>query len=129
MTASSLARILVIDDAAVVRLYHRQILERAGHVVAEAVNGMDAMEKLLLEPFDLCIVDVNMPVMDGYAFLHALRATPDVNSLPALMISTEAGQVDRDQALAAGANAYLIKPVPPPTLSQYAAAMTGAGPS
>jgi len=127
--ATSPARILVIDDAKVVRQYHRQILEQAGHHVSEAVNGMDAMEKLFLEPFDLCIVDVNMPVMDGYMFLHALRAAPAVCSLPALMISTEAGAIDRIQALEAGANAYLVKPVPPPLLCEYAAAMMGVAAS
>ena len=110
------ARILVIDDSALVRQYHRQILEQAGYEVAEAVNGMDGLEKALEQKFDLCVVDVNMPVMDGYAFLHAL---------PALMISTEAAAADRDQALAAGANAYLTKPVPPAALCAYAAAMLG----
>jgi two-component system chemotaxis response regulator CheY len=127
MMAQTPARILVIDDAAVVRQYHRKILEQAGHAVSEAVNGMEAIEKLLQEPFDLCIVDVNMPVMDGYAFLHALRAAPAVNGLPVLMISTEAGDIDRSQALAAGANAYLVKPVAPRILGGYAAAMIGAG--
>ncbi len=119
------ARILVIDDAPVVRHYHRQILEQAGHTVAEAVNGMEALEMLLQEPCDLCIVDVNMPVMDGYAFLHALRATPGINLLPAMMISTESAQIDRDQALAAGANAYLVKPVLPAVLYGFTAAMLG----
>jgi two-component system chemotaxis response regulator CheY len=119
------ACILVIDDAPVVRHYHRQILEQAGHTVSEAVNGMEALEKLLQAPCDLCIVDVNMPVMDGYAFLHALRATAEVNALPVLMISTEAAAIDRTQALAAGANAYLVKPVPPPVLCGIIAAMTG----
>jgi len=119
------ARILVIDDSALVRQYHRQILEQAGHEVAEAVNGMDGLEKALEQKFDLCVVDVNMPVMDGYAFLHALRAAPAAHDLPALMISTEAAAADRDQALAAGANAYLTKPVPPAALCAYAAAMLG----
>jgi two-component system chemotaxis response regulator CheY len=119
------ARILVIDDAAVVRRYHRQILMEAGHEVTEAVNGMDAMEKVLQESFDLCLVDVNMPVKDGYAFLHELRATPAVHDLPALMISTEATEADHRQALAAGANGYLVKPVQPAQLRDYAAAMLG----
>lgn len=119
------ARILVIDDAAVVRQYHRHILVEAGHDVTEAVNGMDAMEKVLQQTFDLCLVDVNMPVKDGYAFLHELRAMPAVQSLPALMISTEATEADRRQAMAAGANAYLVKPVPPAKLRDYAASMLG----
>ncbi len=125
MMAKRPACILVIDDAPVVRHYHRQILEQAGHTVTEAVNGMEALEKLLQAPCDLCLVDVNMPVMDGYAFLHALRATPELSALPVLMISTEAAEIDRIQALAAGANAYLVKPVPSPALCSFAAAMIG----
>jgi two-component system chemotaxis response regulator CheY len=117
----------VIDDAPVVRQYHRQSLEQAGHAVAEAVNGMDALERLQRERFDLCIVDVNMPVMDGYAFLHALRACVGVAGLPALMISSEADAIDRTQAMAAGANAYLVKPVAPSVLRAFAAAMVETG--
>jgi two-component system chemotaxis response regulator CheY len=120
--------ILVIDDAPVIRRYHRHMLEQAGYQVAEAVNGMDAMEKLLQARFDLCLVDVNMPVMNGYAFLRRLRATAPVHGLPALMISTEAAASDRQQALDAGANAYLVKPVPPPLLCGYVAAMLGGSP-
>jgi two-component system chemotaxis response regulator CheY len=119
------ACILVIDDAPVVRHYHRQILEQAGHTVSEAVNGMEALEKLLQEPCDLCIVDVNMPVMDGYAFLHALRATPGIDMLPVMMISTESARIDHEQALTAGANAYLVKPVQPVDLCGFTAAMIG----
>jgi two-component system chemotaxis response regulator CheY len=119
------AKILVVDDAPVVRLYHRHILEAALYHVTEAENGMAAMETLLQEAFDLCVVDVNMPVMDGYAFLHHLRAAPGIHALPVLMISTEAAATDRERALAAGANAYLVKPVPRESLCGYVAAMLG----
>jgi len=54
-------RILIVDDAATMRMYFRNILEGAGYLVNEAVNGIEAMEKSLQEPFDLYIVDVNMP--------------------------------------------------------------------
>ena len=58
-------RILVIDDAATVRLYHREILENAGFDVAEAINGVEALEKIEEAPFDLYLVDINMPKLDG----------------------------------------------------------------
>jgi two-component system chemotaxis response regulator CheY len=86
---------------------------------------MEALEMLLQQPCDLCILDVNMPVMDGYAFLHALRATAGIEMLPVMMISTESAPIDRDQALAAGANAYLVKPVQPADLCAFTAAMIG----
>jgi len=125
MNTPAKPKILVVDDAPVVRLYHRHILEQAGYEVAEAENGMAAMEMALREAFDLYIVDVNMPVMDGYTFLHSLRAAPGLNAKPALMISTEAGAPDRARAMEAGANAYLVKPVPRESLCGYAAAMLG----
>jgi two-component system chemotaxis response regulator CheY len=108
-------RILIIDDAATVRLYHRQILESAGHIVEEAVNGIEALEKALQTPFDLYLVDVNMPKLDGYGFLRELRrqAIPQV---PAIMVSTEASPDDHVRAYAAGANLYLVKPTRPEQL-------------
>ena len=66
-------RILVVDDANLVRLYYRQILEEAGFEVEEALNGLEALERLLASPPDAVIVDINMPLMDGLTFLSALR--------------------------------------------------------
>ena len=103
-------RILIVDDAATVRMYHRSILEKAGYVVDEAVNGIEALEKSLQRPFDLYVVDINMPKLDGYGFLRELR-DQDIAQAPAIMISTEAESSDYLQAYAAGANAYLVKPV------------------
>lgn len=108
-------RILIVDDAATMRMYFRSILEAAGYQVDEAVNGVEAMEKSLQEPFDLYIVDVNMPKQDGYSFMSELRSR-DVSQAPALMVSTEAAASDRTRAYAAGANLYLVKPVKPDEL-------------
>ena len=117
--------ILVVDDATVVRLYYRQILELEGYRVEEAINGVEGLEKAVQTPFDLCIVDINMPIMDGYAFLHALRREPITHSIPALMTSTEADPADRLLALKAGANFYLVKPVPRVLLAIHVAALIG----
>ncbi len=118
-------RVLVVDDATVVRLYYRQILEREGYRVEEAINGVEGLEKALQAAFELCIVDVNMPIMDGYAFLHALRREPITHSIPALMTSTEAEPEDRLAAVKAGANFYLVKPVPGDLLALHVAALIG----
>lgn len=131
MTSNSEAgaprRILVVDDSSLVRLYYRAALEKAGFAVDQAINGIEAMEKCLVERFDLVIVDVNMPRMDGLSFLRALRGSaPEIASLPALMISTEAGQQDRDDARAAGANFYLVKPVSEADLLSHVALLAGA---
>jgi two-component system chemotaxis response regulator CheY len=96
-------------------MFHRSILESAGYVVDEAVNGFEALEKALQTPFDLYVVDINMPMLDGYGFLRELRGQ-DVPQVPAIMISTEADASDKTMAYAAGANAYMIKPSKPETL-------------
>ena len=121
-------RILVVDDAATVRLYHRQILERAGWQVDEAVNGVEAMEKALLAPYDLYLVDVNMPKLDVYAFLRELRSQP-IAQAPAIMASTEAAVSDRQLAYEAGANLYLVKPTRPEQLLRHVRMLLGEEPA
>jgi len=104
-------QVLVVDDAATVRLYHSQLLTTAGFEVSEAVNGLEAVESAMTTDFDLFLVDVNMPIMDGYACVQTLRGDSVGTSAPIIMISTEAGAEDADRAYAAGANLYMVKPV------------------
>ena len=126
MSESPGARVLVVDDAGLVRAYYRDILERAGYLVDEALNGVEAMEKLLQAEADIIIVDVNMPQMDGISFLKTLRrqASP-LASIPAIVASTEAEDHDKAAARAAGANHYLVKPLRENTLLRYIALLTG----
>ena len=127
MSESSTKRILVIDDAALVRTYYRTALEAHGFVVEEALNGLEGLEKVLLQPFNLVIVDINMPQMDGITFLHTLRSRElPVSGIPILVISTEAGKQDMAAARRAGANYYLVKPIKQETLAEYAAIFCGA---
>lgn len=117
-------QILVIDDAATVRLYHRGILESGGYRVTEAVNGVEGLERVAETAFDLYFVDVNMPVLDGYGFLRELRSRDDPQP-PAIMVSTEAGERDRRLALEVGASHYMVKPVRPETLLACARLLLG----
>ena len=124
--ATAKARILVVDDSSLVRLYYRSTLEKAGFEVEQAINGIEAMERVLSQRFDLLIVDVNMPRMDGFTFLRSLRCgANDVAGLPALMISTEAQMQDITEARAAGANFYLVKPVAEAELVRHVCVLTG----
>jgi two-component system chemotaxis response regulator CheY len=119
-------RILVVDDGSLIRLYYRETLEAAGFEVAEAINGIEALEKVLSERFDLLIVDINMPKMDGVSFLRALRSREgNASAIPALVISSEAGEQDAAAARAAGANFYLVKPVAAPDLALHVAVLAG----
>jgi two-component system, chemotaxis family, chemotaxis protein CheY len=119
-------RILIVDDAGLVRLYYRDALERAGYIVDEALNGLEALEKLLVAPADLLLVDINMPKMDGMTFLRALRrqALP-LSATPAIVTSTEAKPEDTARAREAGANFYLVKPVAQETLVAYVELLCG----
>ncbi|MER2265736.1 response regulator [Methylobacterium oxalidis] len=122
-------RVLVVDDASLVRMYYRGALERAGFVVDEALNGIEGLERVLTATYDLLVVDVNMPKMDGFSFLRALRGREaSIRSIPALMTSTEAGDGDREAARAAGANFYLVKPLPEDILVAYVRALAGRRP-
>ncbi len=119
-------RVLVVDDASLIRLYYRETLEAAGFAVDEALNGLEALEKLSLATVDLLIVDVNMPRMDGFTFLRLLRRQPGPNAtIPALVTSTEAGPQDIAAAREAGANFYLVKPVGQASLVEHASLMCG----
>jgi two-component system chemotaxis response regulator CheY len=122
-------RILVVDDSSLVRLYYQGALERAGFAIEEAINGIEATEKVLAHDFDLLIVDVNMPGMDGFSFVRDLRSRKEhIATLPILMITTEAGETDIADARAAGVNYYLVKPVSEADLVRHVAALAGAAP-
>lgn len=124
--AASAPRVLVVDDSSLVRLYYRDVLEKSGYDVDQAMNGLEAMERVLARPFDLLIVDVNMPKMDGFSFLRELRRSKsEAAALPALIISTEAGREDAEEARAVGANFYLVKPVSEADLRDHVAVLTG----
>jgi two-component system chemotaxis response regulator CheY len=122
-------RILVVDDAATVRLYHRKILGDAGWHTDEAANGVDALKHVhsqaVGEAYDLFVVDVNMPRMDGYAFVRELRRLEPPQQAPVLMVSTEAKRQDANTAFDAGVNCYHVKPARPQQLVLSAALLLG----
>jgi two-component system chemotaxis response regulator CheY len=102
---------LVIDDSRSVRLIIRGFLHEAGLETVEAADGQAALEQLRCNPdVRLILVDWNMPVLDGLAFIQAVRAQPAYRGVKIVMATseTEAAQVAR--ALAAGADEYLMKP-------------------
>ncbi|WP_433791670.1 response regulator [Actinoplanes sp. CA-252034] len=122
--AATGARVLVVDDAATVRLYHTSLLSDAGFEVNEAANGLEAVEVALGTEYDLFVVDVNMPRMNGYACVEALRSETVGSVAPVVMISTEDRPGDADRAYQAGANLYLVKPVARDRLVRVATMLT-----
>jgi len=118
-------KILIVDDAVTVRMYHRQLIESLGFETDEASNGIEALEKGLCNNFDLFLVDINMPKMDGYRLVEEMRKTRELKTIPVIMISTEESERDKEKAYLAGANMYAVKPVKPDELKTYASLLAG----
>jgi two-component system chemotaxis response regulator CheY len=118
-------RILVVDDGITMRLFYRDVLEKEGFAVDEAVNGLEGLERAMLGCFELILIDVNMPRMDGFTLVDRLRHEPPLAAVPVLMISTEATAQDEVRALELGVNLYMVKPPQPVALAAAARLMTG----
>jgi signal transduction histidine kinase/ActR/RegA family two-component response regulator len=105
-------RILVVEDHPVNRIILDTWLKTQGHIIALANNGEEGLAATSSERFDLILMDVNMPVMDGLTATRQLRSRPGPNrSTPVVILSASARQQDHEVGLAAGADAYLNKPV------------------
>jgi len=103
--------LLVVDDNRVNRLLVARTLEQFGHRIAFAENGRQALEVLRNRPADLVLLDIEMPEMNGYQTLEALRAEPKLRDIPVVMMSS-VDEVDRvAQCIEMGAEDYLFKPV------------------
>jgi class 3 adenylate cyclase len=109
----SAARLLVADDNKVNRLLMQRSLELQGHRVEQAENGRVALEKLRAEPFDLLLLDIEMPEMDGYAVLEAMKGDLALRDLPVIVTSSVEGIDNIVRCIELGAEDYLHKPVNP----------------
>jgi CheY-like chemotaxis protein len=105
--------VLIADDHVDTRVVLKHYLEAYGFDVCEAVDGADALEVMRHERPDAVILDVQMPRMDGFAVLRAMRADDDLHDMPVLMLSGDAQCADTHEATAAGANECLSKPAHP----------------
>jgi two-component system chemotaxis response regulator CheY len=108
--------IMIVDDSASVRQVVGLTLRGAGYNVIEGCNGKDALSRLTGDKVHLIISDVNMPEMDGVAFVKALKALPAYRFTPVLMLTTESGDDKKREGQAAGAKAWMVKPFKPDTL-------------
>ena len=118
-------RVLVVDDGLTMRSFYRSIFEGCGFEVEEAMNGLEGLERAMTGRFDLAVIDINMPKMDGYTMIRRLRDDPALQALPVITISTEAEEQDMERALAAGSNLYFVKPADPARLGAAAKLMMG----
>lgn len=105
-----MATILVVDDYPVVQRLLRYTLEREGHAILVASDGYQALELLAENTFDLIIMDVAMPDMDGLELLQRVRSDKTFQDLPIVMLTASGQDEDRVEARASGADAFLSKP-------------------
>ncbi len=110
------AQVLLVDDNELNQQVGRDLLAAAGAQVAVAENGQVALEMLAQRDYQLVLMDMQMPVMDGLTATRHIRANPRWRELPVLAMTTNAMASDREQCLAAGMNAHLAKPIDPDEL-------------
>jgi two-component system cell cycle response regulator DivK len=108
-----MVKVLLVEDVPNNRDIYRTILEHAGHAVVEAVNGADGIELARSVSPDVIVMDVTMPLMDGLEATRRLKADAATAAIPVLILTAHAYASDREDALRAGADAYLAKPCPP----------------
>lgn len=106
-------RILLVDDEASLRMLVRRYLERDGYLVVEAVDGAEALQRLEQEPFDLALIDVMMPKVDGFDLVRKIRSRSD---LPVIMLTGRGEESSRVAGLELGADDYMVKPFSMPEL-------------
>jgi len=108
--------IMVVDDSASMRRVVSIALKGAGYDVVEGCDGKDALSKLTGQKVHMIISDVNMPVMDGIAFLKAVKEMPAYKFTPVIMLTTESAEEKKREGQAAGARAWVVKPFQPEQL-------------
>lgn len=109
---NALKRILLVDDNDSSRFISKRFLIKNNHnyQIVESNNGTEAIEKVQSEKFDLIIMDMCMPNVDGISAMRAIRTFPNGTGTPALMTTTSNMSDHHQAALAAGANSFIIKP-------------------
>ena len=106
-----MAKILVVEDDEMLMDLMQQTLELSDHSIAGAANGVDALAKVKADPPEVILMDIGMPLMDGYEATRRLKADPLTKHIPVIALTAHASVNDRKQAMEAGADEYEPKPV------------------
>ncbi len=101
--------ILVVDDSLTTRTLEKSILEAHGYRVRVAVDGVEALAQLRTEKADLVITDIQMPRMDGFRLLEAMKQDPILNRIPVVVVTSLDRREDQERGLELGADAYIVK--------------------
>jgi CheY-like chemotaxis protein len=106
-----MTKVLVAEDNPINRELLRELLENRGYAVVEACDGQEALRMIEQTHPDILLLDIGMPVLDGFAVMRKIRENPSLATLPVLAVTAYAMQGDRDNVLNAGFDGYLSKPI------------------
>jgi two-component system cell cycle response regulator DivK len=109
-------RILVVEDQEDNRQILRDLLANSGFEMIEAEDGEQALEQAAKHRPDLILMDIQLPIMDGYEATRRLKADPELKAIPIIVVTSYALSGDEDKARAAGCDAYVAKPYSPRAL-------------
>jgi CheY-like chemotaxis protein len=113
-----MSKILIAEDNATNRELFRELLEARGHTVVEACDGREALQMIEQAQPDILLLDIGMPVLDGFAVVRAIRENPRVTALPVLAVTAYAMQGDRERIVSSGFDGYLSKPINAKSLAE-----------
>ncbi|MBI5721614.1 MAG: response regulator [Burkholderiales bacterium] len=105
--------VLLVDDNEVNRYLAQYLMEQAGIEVVTATNGHEALRMARARRPQLILMDIQMPVLDGYTATEQIKADPQLSGIPVVALTTFAGVADRERALGAGCVAHIAKPLDP----------------
>lgn len=111
-------KILIAEDNAVNRELLRELLEARGYTVLEACDGQEALQMIEQAPPELLLLDISMPLLDGFAVIRRIRENPLLELLPVVAVTAYAMRGDREKILNSGFDGYLSKPLNPSSLTE-----------
>jgi two-component system cell cycle response regulator DivK len=120
-------KVLIAEDNAVNRELLRELLEMRGYDVTEACDGQEALLKITETQPDILLLDLGMPVLDGFGTIRKIRENPGISSLPVLAVTAYAMRDDREKVLNSGFDGYLSKPIDPSALDRELARLLHLG--
>jgi two-component system, chemotaxis family, chemotaxis protein CheY len=121
-----MTEVLVVDDSKLMRDMVSACLRAApGLTISHASSGLDAIEKLSLKPYDLLVLDLNMPDIGGLEVIEFVRGQDRLRSLPVLVLTTRGDEDSRRDALAAGASSFMTKPFEPDAILSETLSLLG----
>ena len=117
--------VMCVDDSSTIRMLVKKALEPEGFEIVEAENGQDGLDKSAGKDITLFIVDVNMPVMDGFEFVKSIKGNSTFGDTPIIFLTTESSAQKKQIGKELGVNGWIVKPFDPPSLIKVVNMLTG----